>query len=329
LNATTWNAAAGSSAALVQELSLTLYVGAALIFLFVMALVLYAVFSRPRRVRAHRWLAGGGLVFPGLVLGALLAYSIAVSGALAGFNGQAALRFLLDCVSDASRALGATAYTGDTLHVEVNARQWWWEITYRTGADAFATANELHLPASRAIELDLVSEDVIHSFWVPALAGKVDMIPGHRNRLVLRADTTGVFRGQCAEYCGAQHALMALNVVVVPEAEFERWRVSQLQPAPEPANDVLAIGRAAFIRGGCGACHTVRGTEARGAAGPDLTHVGGRLTLAAGTLDNHIGTLAGWIAGPQALKPGNRMPDARSFSGAELRAVAAWLESLE
>jgi cytochrome c oxidase subunit 2 len=170
---------------------------------------------------------------------------------------------------------------------------------------------------------------VIHSFWVPSLAGKVDMIPGHRNRLVLRADEPGVHRGQCAEYCGGQHALMAIFVVVQSEADFQRWRVHQAREAAEPADEFLARGRAAFMRGGCAECHTVRGTEARGDLGPDLTHVGSRRSLAAGVLHNHVGTMAGWIAGTQAIKPGSLMPDSRAYDGAELRALAAWLKSLE
>lgn len=324
-----WKPAAGSGAALIHELSVTLYVGCALIFLFVMALVLYAVFRPARAVRERRWLIGGGLVFPGIVLGALLVYSIAVGGALNSFQGQGTLRFLLDCVSDASRALGRVLPGNDALRIEVNARQWWWEVTYAGAGGEFELANEIHLPAGRAVELDLVTADVIHSFWVPALAGKVDMIPGHRNRLVLRADEPGVHRGQCAEYCGGQHALMAIDVVIVPPEEFERWRENQLRDAAPPADEFLARGRAAFLRGGCGECHAVRGTEARGDLGPDLTHVGSRRSLGAGVLDNHVGTLGGWIAGTQAIKPGSRMPDTRAFDGAELRALAAWLESLE
>jgi cytochrome c oxidase subunit 2 len=292
-----------------------------------MALLLYAVFARARPIRARRWLIGGGLVFPGTVLSGLLLYSLAVGNALNSFQGEGALRFLLDCVSSVSRALGAT--NGGAIRIEVNARQWWWEVKYSGSGREFELANELHLPAGRPVELVLLTEDVIHSFWVPSLAGKVDMIPGHRNRLVLRADEPGVHRGQCAEYCGGQHALMALFVVVQPEPDFERWLERQSGDAVAPADDFLARGRAAFMRGGCADCHTVRGTEARGDAGPDLTHVGSRRSLAAGVLENHVGTMAGWIAGTQALKPGSLMPDSRAYDGAELRALAAWLTSLE
>jgi cytochrome c oxidase subunit 2 len=304
-------------------------VGFALVFVFVMALLLYAVFKPARRIRPRRWLIGGGLVFPGVVLTALMFYSLAVGKTLGDFQGEGALRFLLDCVSDASRALGRTPSATAAVRIEVNARQWWWEVRYFGPAGEFELANELHLPAGRAVEVQLVTEDVIHSFWVPSLAGKVDMIPGHRNRLVLKADQPGVHRGQCAEYCGGQHALMSVFVVVQPEEDFGRWLAQQARDAPAPADDFLARGRAAFMRGGCAECHTVRGTEARGDLGPDLTHVGSRRSLGAGVLDNHIGTMAGWIAGTQAVKPGSLMPDTRQYDGAELRALAAWLKSLE
>jgi cytochrome c oxidase subunit 2 len=326
----TWKPAAGSGASLIHELSLALYVGAALIFVFVMALLAYAVFARARPVRARLWIVGGGLVFPGVVLATLLGYSMAVSNTLYDFQGQGVLRFLLDCVSDASRALGLSSRDAGTVRIEVKARQWWWEVKYRDErGEAFELANELRLPAGRAVEVELVTHDVIHSFWVPALAGKVDMIPGHRNRVVLRADEPGVHAGVCAEYCGGQHALMGLVVVVEPEADFARWRERQRRDAEPPADEFLASGRDAFLRGGCGDCHTVRGTAARGDLGPDLTHVGSRHALGAGVLRNHVGTMAGWIAGSQAIKPGNAMPDSRAHDGRELRAVSAWLASLE
>jgi cytochrome c oxidase subunit 2 len=325
----TWQPAAGSGASLIHELSLAMYVGGALIFISVMGLLLYAVFSRARPVRERLWLAGGGLAFPAIVITVLLGYSVAVSNTLYNFQGGGVLRFLLDCVSTASRALAGSPAPGTAVRIEVNARQWWWEVKYFDAAGEFELANELRLPAGRAVEVQLVTQDVIHSFWVPSLAGKVDMIPGHRNRLVLKADQPGVHQGNCAEYCGGQHALMGFVVVVEPEADFQLWQALQRSDAPPPADDFLAAGRAAFMRGGCGDCHTVRGTEARGDLGPDLTHVGSRHSLGAAVLRNHVGTMAGWIAGSQAVKPGNAMPDSRAFDGQELRAVSAWLVSLK
>jgi cytochrome c oxidase subunit 2 len=193
-------------------------------------------------------------------------------------------------------------------------------------------ANEIRLPVGRPAYLALTTGDVIHSFWVPALAGKVDMVPGRVHGLALRADRAGTWRGQCAEFCGTQHAKMALHVVAMPQAGFDAWLAAQARPAAAPATAQLARGRQAFLNQRCAACHAVRGVTADrvdgDTAGPDLTHVGSRLYLAAGTLPVHQGTLAGWIADPHGIKPGVRMPAARGLDGDELRALAAWLESL-
>ncbi len=324
--------ASGSGAALINELSIVLYAGATLIFVVVMALLLRAVFTPARAVNPRRWVIGGGVAFPAIVLSVLLLYALAVGNALSNFNAQGPLRFLLDCVSSGARALNIPWRAGGQLHVEVVAHQWWWEVRYVTpgaSTETVALANELRLPSGRAVEIFLESGDVIHSFWAPTLAGKVDMIPGRRTRVLLQADQPGVHRGQCAEYCGGQHALMAFFVEIVDEGEFERWLALQAQDTSVPADPFLKLGHDAFMRGGCGECHTVRGTDARGELGPDLTHVGSRRSLAAGVLDNHVGTMAGWITGAQDLKPGNLMPNTRAFTGPELRALAAWMGSLQ
>ncbi|HEX6637615.1 MAG TPA: c-type cytochrome [Steroidobacteraceae bacterium] len=323
----TWQPAAGSGAALIQELSLAMYLGFGLVFFVVMALLLRAVFSPARPVRPRRWLVGGGLVFPGIVLGLLLAGSLAVGAALTDYSGQGMFRYLLDCVSASSRALGLGG--PPPLRIEVTGRQWWWQVRYLETDREYELANELRLPAGRTVDVVLSSGDVIHSLWVPALAGKVDLIPGRVNRLRLKSDVPGEFRGNCAEYCGGQHAWMGLVVVVEPEEDFDRWRELQAQPAPPPHDDFLALGHDAFFRARCDECHTVRGTPAVGTRGPDLTHVGSRRMLGAALLDNHVGTLGGWIAGTQALKPGAHMPDTRVLDGRELRALSAWLRSLE
>jgi cytochrome c oxidase subunit 2 len=326
------HAAPGSGAALVSELTLVLFTGGTVLFLFVTALMLRAVFSPARPVDARRWILGGGVVLPVTVLSLLLLYGLAVGGTLADASTRGPLRFALDCISRGARAFAAPV-TGDApIRIEVTGRQWWWEVRYwgpGTGSDGVPLANELKLPAGRSVELLLASGDVIHSFWLPTLAGKVDMIPGRVNRLVLRANEAGVHRGQCAEYCGGQHAWMALYVEVMPEREFRAWLAQQASPAVRPAEDFLRRGHDAFLRVGCGDCHAVRGTAARGDEGPDLTHVGSRRSLGAGLLGNHVGTMGGWIAGTQDLKPGVHMPASRELSGVELRAVSAWLGSLE
>jgi cytochrome c oxidase subunit 2 len=292
----------GSAAAhAIHELGIWIYVGGGLALAVVVALTLYGAFSAPRKVSERAWLVGGGIVFPSATLAILLGYALYVGHALSGPPQRS---------SD----------------VEVTGYQWWWQVKY---ADGSVLANELRIPVGRPMEISLVSADVIHSFWVPALAGKVDMIPGHRNRIVVKADAPGIYRGQCAEFCGVQHSWMAFYVVAEPQAEYDAWLARQAAPAAEPANAFLARGRDVFLREPCAACHTVRGTAAKGELGPDLTHVGGRLSIGAGVLKNGEAALAGWIADPQHVKPGNLMPATKTLPGEELRALAAWLESLK
>jgi cytochrome c oxidase subunit 2 len=197
------------------------------------------------------------------------------------------------------------------------------------GATRVVGANEIRIPVGRPIEFVLKTRDVIHSFWVPSLAGKLDMIPGHTNAYRFAAERPGIYRGQCAEYCGAQHALMAFYVVAMTGEDFDAWYAREAKPAAEPDTPFLARGKTLFLETGCGACHVVRGTPADGRLGPDLTHVGSRLSLAAGTFPNNQGTLAGWIASAQHLKPGNLMPSFGNLQGEELRAIAAYMESLK
>jgi len=213
----------------------------------------------------------------------------------------------------------------EALVVRVTGQQWWWRVQYRdpAGGGWIETANELHLPAGRTARIELGSVDVIHSFWVPNVAGKMDVIPGRANAIDVTPHRLGWFRGQCAEFCGAQHAHMAFDVKVDTPAEFTRWLAAQARPAAPPTGAALVVAN-----GACASCHTLRGTAARGRAGPDLTHVGGRRSVAAGTLPMSRGALQGWIAQPQALKPGTLMP-AVALSGAQADAVAAYLESLK
>lgn len=218
----------------------------------------------------------------------------------------------------------------EVLRVRVTGHQWWWRIAYRDPASGrwIETANELHLPAGRTARVELGSADVIHSFWVPNVAGKLDVIPGRANSLDLTPHRIGWFRGQCAEFCGAQHAHMAFDVKVESPADFARWLAAQAGPAALPVEPVLARGAAIVTEGACAMCHTVRGTPAAGRPGPDLTHIGSRRSIAAGTLTMSRGALQGWIANPKALKPGTTMP-AVPLDGADANAVAAYLEFLK
>ncbi|MBA3447535.1 MAG: c-type cytochrome, partial [Pseudaminobacter sp.] len=206
----------------------------------------------------------------------------------------------------------------------------WWRVVYTT-ADGrrIESANELRLPAGQPVPVDLTSADVIHSFWVPKLAGKLDMIPGRVNTLTLDASEPGVSRGQCAEYCGGAHALMSFFVIATAAEDFSAWLEREAAEAVKPATEDQLQGHALFIASGCGGCHAVRGTGAKGTIGPDLTHVGGRRTLAAATLPNDVKAFVRWIRDSQHIKPENLMPPYEIFTEAELRQIAAYLDSLE
>lgn len=225
---------------------------------------------------------------------------------------------------------GLTAASGpDALVLQVKGRQWWWEVAYTdpNPSRTLLTANEIHVPVGRPVRIQLVGADVIHSFWVPSLAGKQDMIPGRSNEIAFTVERPGTYRGQCAEFCGLQHAHMAFLVMAHPPAEFEGWRKAQLSEAALSADGLVREGERVFLSRPCAACHTVRGTPAAGTLGPDLTHVASRRTIAAGLLPTTPGALGAWIADPQTLKPGSNMPLV-PLSPGELRAVTAYMASL-
>ncbi len=212
------------------------------------------------------------------------------------------------------------------IEVEVVGYQYWWE--FRLPEEGVVTANELTIPVGRPVELTLRSDDVIHSFWVPQLAGKIDMVPGRTNELTIEADEPGVYRGQCAEFCGVQHAQMALYVEAVPPDEYEAWVRRQAAPAEEPTEDLAAEGAQVFLDQPCAACHAIRGTPADADVGPDLTHFASRRSIGARAVPNNRGNLAGWMVDSQSIKPGNLMPPV-VLSPDELRALLAYLETLE
>lgn len=293
-------------------MTVVLVIGAALVFACVMGLLVVVVWRRPAqpltRRRAAAWVLGGGVLFPAVVLSALLAYATVRSGPLAGTQ----------------RARG-------DMVVGVTARMWWWEVRYREPASGreMVLANEVRLPVGRAVSFGLSTADVIHSFWVPQLAGKVDMVPGRVHQLRVRVDEAGSFRGQCAEYCGEQHARMALQVVAMPPDEFDRWLLAQSRPAQPPTSDLARRGRQVFEQQRCNACHAVRGLfEAGPGQGPDLTHVGSRLALGAGTLPMRHEHLVRWVGDVQAVKPGARMPSFDRLDRGALDALAVFLGEL-
>jgi cytochrome c oxidase subunit 2 len=226
----------------------------------------------------------------------------------------------------------AIASPGPTSAVIVNltGHQWWWEAEYEDAVPSqrVRTANELHIPTGRPVVLKVTSHDVIHSFWVPNLHGKRDLIPGYTTAIWLQADRPGIYRGQCAEFCGYQHARMALFVIAEPDGDYQKWIANQRKAAVEPSSDVESRGRDVFLESTCRQCHTIRGTIAGATAGPDLTHLSSRGTIAAGTLPNRRGQLAGWILDSQSIKPGNRMPP-HGIPGQDLQALVSYLESLK
>jgi cytochrome c oxidase subunit II len=280
---------------------------------FVLAVILAALRLAMRgsagaraRLAETRTVLVGGLVFPVVTLTALLGYGLWLTRASA---------------IDADRA--------GSFRIGLVGEQWWWRVTYGgPNGQSTAGANEIRIPVGRTAEFTLTSGDVIHSFWVPNLAGKVDMIPGRTTRLRVAAREPGTFRGQCAEYCGGPHALMAVQVMAMRPHEFEAWLAAEAQPAATPEASRALRGRDLFFAAGCGACHTVRGTRAAGALGPDLTHVGSRRSLGSGILPITETNLARFIADGQHLKPGNRMPPFRVLREEDRGAVAAYLLSL-
>lgn len=247
----------------------------------------------------------GALVATGLVLFAFLVYDFSVGRLLAQHPQRA-------------------------LTIDVVGHQWWWEVTYEDPdpSKRVGTANEIHVPTGEPIQFKLRAADVIHSFWAPNLNGKRDLIPGYVSTLWFQADTPGVYRGQCAEFCGMQHAKMAFYIVAEPPLKFAAWIAAGSSPPSPPTDSTLKYGQQVFLSSGCALCHSIGGTDARGTVGPDLTHFKSRSSIAAGTLSNTRANLTQWIENPSAFKPGVRMP-ALPFKPAELNALVSYLETLK
>ena len=290
---------------------------------FMYALViafLLAGIARARRAEANVVETGRHHQSHPLMRSTLIGWTVLIGVGLAGL---AIASFFTD------RSM-AKAATNEKLSVTVTGNQWWWDIRYNS-ADAsktLHTANELHLPVGVPTRILLDSNDVIHSFWVPSLAGKEDLIPGRENDITVVPKKIGIFRGQCAEFCGVQHAHMALVVVVEPHADFIKWWDHQLQPAPQPTTPLALAGYKYVTTGPCSACHNIGGTPANGRIAPDLTHLASRKSLAAGTMPMGEGQLYGWVEDPQSIKPGVNMPTI-GLEPDQLHAVVAYLETLK
>lgn len=293
---------AGHGAAEILTLTAGMTVAFGIVFVGVMALIWFAW----RRNTGGRtwWIWSGGVILP--LVSILILMGLSTNALLA-----------------------ITRPAPDSLVVDVTGHQFWWDVVYDPEGDAARDANELILPLGRPVTLRLMSDDVIHSLWIPSIAGKMDMIPGRVNTLTVTATEPGRFRGQCAEFCGLSHPIMAFEVVVLPPEEFDLWLASLNEEARDAAMPELLDGRDVFLSAGCAACHEIRGVAEGARLGPDLTRVGARGSLGAGMWRMNQGNLAGWIADVGDMKPGAQMPSYNHLSGPELRAVSAYLASLK
>lgn len=297
------------AAARIASLSWFLFVLGGLVYLVVMGILVFGLFRRRGAAASGRWqnsgrwlIIGGGIVVPAIILLVIYSFTLSALSAL------------------------SPVFAADNLTITMTGHQWWWEVEYPNRE--VVTANELHIPAGEPVAIRLASEDVIHSFWVPELNGKLDLMPGRINTLWLEADEPGEYWGLCAEYCGIQHAKMLFVVVAHAPEEFEAWLEAQRLPAAAPGNELTQMGFEVFMDVGCAQCHTISGTNATGDLGPDLTHFASRQTLGAGIAPNNRGNLGGWIVDPHGLKPGNLMPPSQ-LSGPQLQALLAYMETLE
>ncbi|MCZ4091302.1 cytochrome c oxidase subunit II [Sinorhizobium psoraleae] len=295
---------AGSEADATSFLFWVLVSTGAFIWLAVVGLLVYALRNRRRmwsEDAAGKLILWAGPIFSSVVLFALLTYAL----------------WLMP---------GLRPSSAGALRIEVTGTQFWWRVAYHQSPGPPAiSANEIRLPVGEPVELVLRSDDVVHSFWIPSLGGKMDMIPGRTNRLSLLANKAGIYGGVCTEFCGTSHALMAFSAVAMRPDDFDRWLAAQSNPAANAGGS----GKDLFMRHGCGSCHRIDGTEARGLVGPDLSHLGGRETVGAGILPNSEDAIARFIAEPGVLKPGTRMPSFAMLPPDEIRAIATYLKGLK
>ena len=298
---------AGPSAASIHFLGMIMYAGAAAVTLLVVVLMLAPFMRwRARRVDSRFFIWGGGVALPALTLTALVPYVMTFGHETRASTGS------------------------DSLAVDITGNLYWWEISYRLDGSAVpvVSANELRIPIGEPVEVVLATRDVIHSFWIPSLAGKLDMVPGRVTRMTFQADRPGVFRGQCAEFCGTQHALMAFDVVAMPRAAFDAWLARLSQPVPRPETSELREGMELFLGLGCGGCHTVRGLS-ESPLGPDLTQIGARRSVGAGALPGGLDGITRWLSASEHIKPGNAMPSYEHLEEEQIRSIAGYLESLK
>lgn len=308
----------GVGANLIRSLGWALTGISCLVALIVGIMVLYAFFrsrtpqespsdiGREHPDRAIRMIFTGGVALPGLIL-------IGAFGATLGVQNKL-----------------APLPTAPAATIEITGHRWWWEVRYDglTPDETVTSANELHLPVGEPVRVKVMASDVVHSFWIPQLAGKMDAIPGQENWMWIEATDPGTYRGECTEYCGVQHAHMDLVVVAQSPDQFTAWLASERRPAATPTDSLATAGEHVFHRASCLACHAIRGTDMIATLGPDLTHIGSRQMIGAGLLPNTHNALGSWISNAPALKPGIVMPKI-PLDSADLRAVTAYLETLK
>ncbi|HVH87327.1 MAG TPA: cytochrome c oxidase subunit II [Terriglobales bacterium] len=302
-----------------------------ILFLFIIivmwALLAFAFYKRRGTLAEHApidagggqmWIAIGGIAIPLIVLTILFVLGLGLlrDFPIHGMHGGMNQRQMAMMMKPEIRIIG---------------HQWWWEIQYLNDdpSQGFTTANELHLPTGRSVNIEVETADVMHSFWVPALHGKVDLIPGQPNFIRIEASAPGEYKGQCAEYCGAQHAKMRMLAVAQEPDEYELWKQGQLKESVEPSAPAAKEGQRIFLSGPCSMCHTIRGTIAGGRVAPDLTHIGSRQMIAANVYQNNDAYLEAWITHAQSLKPGTEMPDLTQFTGEQLTELVAYLRQLQ
>ncbi len=316
----------GLAAIRISHLSWLMTILFLIVSLIMWALIATAFYKRRGTLAEHApidseggeiWVVIGGLAIPFIVLTLLfvLGLSLLSDFPIHGMRGP----------------MTVSAAEAMKPEIRITGHQWWWQIDYLNAdpSKAFTTANELHLPAGRPMYIEVVTKDVMHSLWIPALHGKVDMIPGLANYILIQSSQPGTYEGQCAEYCGEQHAHMRLLAVVQEPPQYEAWLQEQRQPAAEPATPEAIAGKNLFLSSPCIACHQVRGTGAAGVLGPDLTHIGSRQLIGADSFPNNNAYLEAWVTNAQSLKPGCLMPDLPQFDGTQLLDLVAYLRQLK
>lgn len=299
----------GEGAIKIAELFWWMSGGALIVWLWVVGTGIYGMFVKPQEHNPKKtalFIITGGVIIPVIVLSFLIFMTIPM---------------LPPLIAKAPP---------NSLEIEVSGAQWWWRVRYPQKDGSFIElANEIRVPVNEYVQLNLLSEDVIHSFWVPPLGGKMDMIPGRSTYLTLKPTKTGVYKGACAEYCGGAHAQMKLDFVVMEKEEFNQWLEHQKKPYVKNSNPQALRGEKLFLKYGCTACHTVRGLQDIGTVGPDLTHVGSRLSLGAGILPNQLEIYHLWLSRLKQVKPQVHMPEFDMVDANDLKAISFWLEGLK